>query len=404
MPQPRNLPSLPFHLTLQGMLFAASNAALQQARLASQSSNANWPNFAGMPNLSGMLPFQVDEAALEQAVNHELKARSQSLLEGIHHYLKHPYSRPEPAAETIAQLGGSRLLDYTVENEKAAVFFVPSLINRHYILDLMEGRSLIGHLREQGIRSFVVDWGDPADAERDFTLADYIERLSNALEIVQKRTKKPLILAGYCMGGLLALALAQKHEAAFSGLALLATPWDFHAKGFPRVPLDLAHRESLENLLSRQPILSGDIIQTLFYTANPWVFARKFAAFSGLAEEDSREFVAIESWVNDNVDMTAPVARECLIGWVQENRPVRGAWQVKGEPILPDGLSLPVFAACPTQDTIVPPRSAEAILAAFPEATVCRPISGHVGMVAGPRAHKELWQPFRMWVESLISA
>lgn len=400
MPQPSNhtrqLPSLPFHLTLQTMLYAASNAALAQARLASQSSNANWPNFAGM------MPFHVDEAALEQAVNHELKARSQSLLEGIHSYLKHPYSRPEPDADTIARFGGSRLLDYTVKNEKAAVFFVPSLINRHYILDLMEGRSLIGHLREQGIRSFVVDWGDPAEAEEGFTLADYIDRLSAALEVAKSKTSAPLILAGYCMGGLLALALAQRHETAFSGLALLATPWDFHAKGFPRVPLDLAHRDSLENLLSQHPILSGDIIQTLFYSANPWVFARKFAAFSALSEEDSREFVAIESWVNDNVDMTAPVARECLIGWVQENRPVRGAWQVNGEPILPDGLSLPVFAACPTQDTIVPPRSAEAILAAFPEATVCRPISGHVGMVAGPRAHKELWQPFRMWIESLI--
>lgn len=395
---PRRLPSLPFHLTLQGMLYAASNAALAQARLASQSSNANWPNFAAM------LPFQVDELALEQAVNHELKARSQSLLEGIHSYLKHPYSLPEPAAETIASFGGSRLLDYAVENEKAAVFFVPSLINRHYILDLMEGRSLIGHLRENGIRSFVMDWGDPAATEEGFTLSDYIDRLSDALKTAKAKTSKPLILAGYCMGGLLALALAQRHEAVFSGLALLATPWDFHAKGFPRVPLDGEHRESLENLLSRQPILSGDIIQTLFYTANPWVFARKFSAFSGLSEGDSREFVAIESWVNDNVDMTAPVARECLIDWVQENKPVRGAWQVGGQPVLPDALSLPVFAACPTQDTIVPPRSAEAILAAFPEATVCRPISGHVGMVAGPRAHRELWKPFHQWIESLVSA
>lgn len=396
MPHPRKLPSLPFHLTLQGMLSAALSAALLQARLASQNSNANWPNFAGIP------PFLVDEAAMEAAVNHELKARNQSLLEGIHHYLKHPYQRAETDADVIATFGGSCLLDYGVEQEKAAVFFVPSLINRYYILDLMEDRSLIGHLRENGIRAIVMDWGDPAEAETGFTLTDYVARLSKALEIAQKSTKKPLFLAGYCMGGLLALALALKHEEAFSGIALLATPWDFHAKGFPRVPLEAEQRKGLEALLSKDDILSGDIIQTLFYAANPWVFARKFAAFSSLSDADSEEFVAIESWVNDNVDMTSPVAKECLIGWVQENKPVRGAWLVDGQPVLPDALSLPVFAACPTQDTIVPPRSAEAILAAFPEATVCRPISGHVGMVAGPRAHKELWQPFRLWIESLI--
>lgn len=388
---PRRLPSLPFHLTLQGMLFAASNSALQQAKLASPSLSANWQSFA-------------DPHQLEQAVNHQLKSQNAQLLRGIHSYLNHPYTRPEPAAQTVWQAGGSRLLDYGVDGEeKAAVLFAPSLINRYYILDLMEGHSLIAYLRNHGIRAFVLDWGDPGESEQNFTLSDYIHRLEAALTEARHASRTPLILSGYCMGGLLAIAAALRQERHLHGLALLAMPWDFHAKGFPRVPLSESHRQKLEQILARQPIFSGDVIQTLFYSANPWVFARKFAHFDTLQGPFRTEFVAIESWVNDNVDMTSAVARECLIDWVQENRPVQGRWKVGSQPVLPDALALPVFAACPTQDTIVPPGSAEAILPAFPHATVCRPFSGHVGMVAGPRAERELWQPFQQWIASVIS-
>lgn len=394
---PRSLPSLPFHLTLQGTLWASLNAALQQAKCASPNLNANWPNFAGL------FPFQPNIQLLEAAVTKELQTQNRNLLEGIHYYLKHPYERAPETARVIWQEGGSRLLDYSVQNEpkQSAIFLVPSLINRYYILDLMEGRSFAAYLHSKNIRVFLIDWGEPSSCEIGFGISDYIGRLSRAFHYIRQHSSTLPIVAGHCMGGLLALGLAQREASCMSGLALLAMPWDFHARGFPRVPLDKSYRDKLESILSRQPILSGDIIQMLFYSANLWVFARKFMTFSGLENVEAEEFVALESWVNDPVSMTAEVARESLIDWVQENRPLRGAWKINGEPVIPHNLSLPIFAACPTQDTIVPPESAEAILPAFPQATVCRPLSGHVGMVAGPRAAKELWEPFHKWFESL---
>lgn len=399
---PRSLPSLPLHLTLQGMLSVVSNNALQQLKLVSQNSNANWQQFAGM------WPFQPDPEALEKAVQHELRNRNANLLEGIHRYLRHPYTRQESDTQDIWRHGGSRLLDYGMDEDVeqvASVFFIPSLINRHYILDLMVGRSLITYLRAAGIRSYVMDWGDPGTTEAGFTLSSYMrEKLEPAMAALQEQDENPLFLSGYCMGGLLAMALAQRQEARLKGLALLAMPWDFHAKGFPRVPMSEATQAKLRSVLHRAPVLSGEAIQGMFYAANPWIFARKFSTFSQLDEADSIEFIAIESWVNDNVAMPSAVAEECLIGWVQQNLPARGGWKVDGQPVLPDALSLPVFAACPTQDTIVPPRSAEAVLPAIPNATVCRPLSGHVGMVAGPRAQKELWQPLTLWIKSLLAA
>ena len=42
--------------------------------------------------------------------------------------------------------------------------------------------------------------------------------------------RRPIAVVGYCMGGLLALALALRRQRQVACLALLATPWDFHAE------------------------------------------------------------------------------------------------------------------------------------------------------------------------------
>lgn len=281
------------------------------------------------------------------------------------------------------------------------MFFIPSLINRYYILDLKDGRSMVDHLRHQGIRPLVMDWGNPDGEEESFSCTEYVtQRLLPALQAAQAQGGSPLVVAGYCMGGLFALAMAQLAQSSIDGLALLATPWDFHAIGFPRVALASNHAQQLEDMLSRQAILPGDMIQTLFYATNPWLFARKFASFGKLPPDsaEAADFVAIEGWVNDTVDMPSPVARECLIDWVQNNSPMQGLWQVGGEIIRPQQLNIPVFAACPAHDTIVPPGCAEPLLPLLRHVTAIRPASGHVGMVAGANAEMELWEPFCQWL------
>ena len=57
--------------------------------------------------------------------------------------------------------GAARLLDYGRGAAVPAVLIVPSLINRHYILDLLRERSFVRYLAAQGLRPLVLDWGEP---------------------------------------------------------------------------------------------------------------------------------------------------------------------------------------------------------------------------------------------------
>ena len=65
------------------------------------------------------------------------------------------------------------------------VLFVPSLINRHYILDLSESCSLMRWMAGRGIRPLLLDWGSTGPLERRFTLTDFVAgRLERALNAV----------------------------------------------------------------------------------------------------------------------------------------------------------------------------------------------------------------------------
>ena len=111
--------------------------------------------------------------------------------------------------------------------------------------------------------------------------------------------------------------------------------------------------------------------------------------------------MAVEDWLNDGVPLAAPVAREVLGEWYGENRPARGEWRIAGTAIRPQDLRLPSLVAIPARDRIVPPESAEPLAVALPDATVIRPVAGHVGMVAGASAERALWHPLLEWVQRL---
>ncbi|MGB1539538.1 MAG: alpha/beta fold hydrolase [Rickettsiales bacterium] len=360
------------------------------------------PFAAFSPMMGALTP---DLEALERAVHAELQAQGTALLKGIQTYLAATYDRQAAEGKPIWQDGTTRLLDYGVEGEEqATALFIPSLINRHYILDLLPECSMVRFLRAQGIRPLLIDWGDPGAAEEGFSCTDYVmQRIIPAMEAARGATQSPLMLTGYCMGGLLALAAAQLAETKPDGLALFATPWDFHSPNFARVPLDSDHIAKLEALLSRSPTLPGTVLQTLFYATSPWSFAQKYAKFSTFSPKspEAKHFVAREAWVNDNVDMPSATARECLIDWSQHNATARGNWKVGEQTIRPEAMRhIPTFCALPTRDTVVPQDSAQALATALPHATICRPHAGHVGMVAGAHAKEGLWEPYVAWIKT----
>ncbi|MCR0983611.1 alpha/beta fold hydrolase [Roseomonas populi] len=319
-------------------------------------------------------------------------------------YRGHPWRREMPDPPALWSEGPARLLDYGGAGPVA--LFVPSLVNRATVLDLMPEHSMLRWLSGQGVRVLLLDWGAPGAAERGFTLTDWIAgRLERALEAAAAATGGPVSLVGYCMGGLLALAAALRTPARVRGLALLATPWDFHAgESAPRARAAAGLLPGLEPLLSATGTLPVDLLQLLFAGLDPFGIARKFRAFGRLDPTSPRaaHFVALEDWLNDGIPLPAPVARECLGGWYGANTPAAGTWRVAGAVVEPRAWRGPSFLAIPRGDRIVPPESARALAERLPDATVLDVPAGHIGMAAGMKAEAVLWRPLRNWLASAV--
>ena len=348
---------------------------------------------------------RAEPEAIGRALDRELQSRADRFLAGLEAYRCHPYRRAEPDISIVWRAGNARLLDYG-QGGGPGVLIVPSLINRYYVLDLLPARSFARCLAERGLRPFVLDWGEPGETERYFTLTGYIAGpLEAAMQAAVALTDGPVGVIGYCMGGLLALALALRRPAETACLALLATPWDFHAERAEQARL-LAVTVEAALADSAEAPLALDVIQTLFLALDPFLAERKFIGFAGLDPDSdaARDFVALEDWINDGVPLARNVALECARSWYRDNDPGRGGWRVAGEPVRPEEIRAPSLVVLPSRDRIVPPLSAEPLATAVPGAAVLRPPFGHIGMMASAAASETVWSPISEWLRTRLGA
>ena len=337
----------------------------------------------------------------------EIQSRWKKFAVGIQKYHDHAYARPAPPYPVIWEQGTTRLYDYLPTAPTAGkskkksgipILVIPSLVNRAYILDLLPEKSFLKFLSENEFHPFLVDWDAPGETEKDFGLSEYItQRLLPIYAFVSQQYAPPAVL-GYCMGGNLALALAQLANPKPPALALLATPWDFQAQGMPAFTMDMA--EQLMKVVSFQHEFPVDGLQSMFAALDPFGAAQKFVKFAemDMMGEHAKLFVALEDWLSDGVPLTPKVTEDTMKGWYAQNTAATGGWRVGDTAIHPSAIQIPTLTVLPQQDRIVSPASAAALASAIPGALSLTPDMGHIGMMVGRDAQTRVWEPIIRWL------
>ncbi|MDX9688859.1 MAG: alpha/beta fold hydrolase [Alphaproteobacteria bacterium] len=352
-----------------------------------------------------------ESTELAQAILDEALSRLGVFMQGVRAYQAAPVSRQEPEkAATLLSLGTTRIIDYGPDQDGAIVFVVPSLVNRFDILDIDPEHSFLRYLAGQGLRPLVVDWGEPGEEEKNFTVADYItQRLIPLMEqVAEKMPDRSIHLLGYCMGGILALALAQLRPEKLASLLLIATPWDFAVRGVGGVPPHDSFMGRLFSMQARQwEMVLGEVgtmpsflLQTVFTAFQP---IQIFQKYMSLAVQDiqsaiGQKFVLTEDWLNNGVPLSLPVARECLRDWYEENKTAKLDWRVGDVVIDPSKVFLPTYILIPQKDRIVPPECALPVSKLIPDAKVHQPDMGHIGVMTGREAPELVWKPLTQWL------
>lgn len=320
----------------------------------------------------------------ETAADPERRARA---LQGLRAYQEAPRTPPRPLMPVLAEMHGTKLRDYGGEGR--VVLFVPSLINPPSILDLSEDRSLLRWLAARGHRVLMLDWGWDSEARRGMSVANHVERI---LVPLIEGLDEPPALAGYCLGGTMAIAAAALTKV--KSLITLAAPW--HFSGFPddaraRLARLWTHARPIAAAMG---VLPMEALQSAFWSLDPARSISKFEAFAGMqaGTPEARMFVTLEDWANDGPPLGEAAAQELFISFFRDDLPGAGAWSVAGKAVDPAALPAPLLNVVSLSDRIVPSQSAP------------RPgerlelKQGHVGMVVGSRARETLWEPLDAWL------
>jgi polyhydroxyalkanoate synthase len=315
--------------------------------------------------------------------------RTQGALAGLRAYQQAERPPRPPAMPVIATAGRAMLRDFG--GAGPPVLFVPSLINPPDVLDLSKGNSLLRWLTAQGVRPLLVDWGSPSERDRDLSISGHVEQL--LLPLIDA-VGAPVTLAGYCLGGTMAVAAAALRPDVVRGMALLATPWRF--TGFPqdaRQALTCVWKQT-HGAAEALGVLPMEVLQANFWQMEPARTVTKFEHFATLDPESAaaRAFVILEDWANDGPPLTLGAARELLVDFFGADLPGTGAWRVGGQAIDPADLRCRVLDVVSTSDRIVPAASA---IGLGERLTLDL---GHVGMIVGGRARAQLWEPLAHWL------
>jgi polyhydroxyalkanoate synthase len=288
---------------------------------------------------------------------------------------------------------------------RTPVFLVPSLINRHYVLDLLPGKSFIEYMVSVGHDVYCIEWGLPGDEDRYLTFDDVCDRyLGRALRTTARTGPdgKAHVL-GYCLGGTLAAIHTAVHGEQVASLTALAAPIGFADDGLLSKwarsrAFDLG---VFTNALGNAPAW---LLQGAFQLLRPTLPLHK--AVSLLEKGDREEFLegylALETWGNDNIPFPGACFRQYIEDLYRKDGLLSESFSLAGHPVRLSAIACPTLAVTFEHDNIVPHKSASVLLervSSKDKEHIHLP-GGHVGSVVSSHAKKTLWPKIsKFWAD-----
>ena len=175
--------------------------------------------------------------------------------------------------EVVFQNELFQLIQYTPTTDKVAeapLLYVPPLVNRYYMIDLVPEQSLVKWLVDEGRTVFVISWVNPGAELKDKGVEDYVvDGIVTAIDQVAKRTKAAPDLFAFCLGGtLVAIALAwlaaQRRGNAVNSATLIGSLVDFADMRDWSAFVHEGHLAALEDHLEGQGFIDSLELQRLF--------------------------------------------------------------------------------------------------------------------------------------------
>lgn len=286
------------------------------------------------------------------------------------------------------------------------VLLVFALINRPEIFDLRPGNSFVEYLLDQGFDVFLVDWGVPGEEDADLGLAEYVcDELNWAVrEVVRAAGSPDVSVVGWCIGAALSAMYTALHpDGAVRNLVLLTMPLDtrgsLYSTWVARPSFDVervaaAHEGVPGGLVDWANKLMKPV--TNYLTTRRRLFQQVRA---GTANKVAYQSMA--KWVGDNPRFPQAAFRDWIRLIYKENRLIEGTLVLRDRRVDLTAIQRQaVLVVTAAADHIAPRAGTLPVLDLVTTGDLThfdRP-GGHIGLMAGSKAKREIWPDIAGWL------
>ncbi|MBF0296508.1 MAG: class III poly(R)-hydroxyalkanoic acid synthase subunit PhaC [Magnetococcales bacterium] len=351
-----------------------------------------------------MFPFAINP---EKAVE-ELARFNQKLSAGIKTFTEvGPIESGVSAKEPVYREDKVTLYHYTPRVEKphrVPILVVYALVNRPYMADLQEDRSMIRGLLDEGMDVYLIDWGYPDASDRYLGLDDYINGyIKRCVDFIRNRHDIYRVnLLGICQGGTFSICFSALHPDRVRNLVTMVTPVDFHT---PDNLLSLwARNVDIDLLVDTMGNIPGDMLNLTFLSMNPFrLTGQKYLDMVDLLDEPVKlkNFLRMEKWIFDSPDQAGEAFRQFLKDFFQRNGLIKGVVRIGEQRVELTNITMPVLNVYATKDHLVPPDASRA-LKKYIGSTDYKEVTfngGHIGVYVSGRAQQEIPPAIANWLK-----
>ena len=283
------------------------------------------------------------------------------------------------------------------------LLIVYALVNRPYMMDLQEDRSLIRGLLDAGLDVYLIDWGYPDASDRHLSLADYVLRyIGHCVDHLRERHQQDSInLLGVCQGGALSLCFTALHPGKVRNLVTMVTPVDFHTPD--NVLTHLIRHVDVDLLVDTLGNLPGQLLNFTFLSLSPFRLAgQKYVDLVDILDDVQalQNFLRMEKWIFDSPDQAGEAFRQFAKDFFQQNKLVKGEVVIGGQRVDLHHVTMPVLNVYASQDHLVPPAASKALAGCcgsrdYSELSFQ---GGHIGIYVSGRAQREVPPAIAVWL------
>lgn len=312
----------------------------------------------------------------------------------------------EARAEVIAEAGSIKLLKYPALKKKAGLpmLFIPSFINRHYVLDLLPEKSLLLYYLKAGFDVYLMNWGAPEEEDKLLSFETFFQVHFDYLlaELKLDSQSERLHILGQCLGGQIGLIYSLIRPEDVASLSLITTPVDFDHGG---KLTDWARHKTLD--LNKFIEARGNTpwlwMQMGFLGMKPLQNLLKYKKLFERRHDlqFKRSFLALETWSFDNINVRGQFFLTLIRDFYQGNMWLKQGYDFCGQTLKISNLKVPVSVLNAEDDHIVPLNSTlhqdQVPQAKQFKKWNCR--GGHIGALIGGYSQQTVWPQLLKWIQ-----